>query len=54
MTAGNQIENSMLPIAKKSALKTQCLLLSFDDQFPKLDIAGSPSEFGCVIPNNEG
>jgi hypothetical protein len=41
MTAENQIENSMLSIAKKSVLKTLCLLFSFDNQFPKLDVAGS-------------
>jgi hypothetical protein len=41
MTAEDQIENSMLSIAKKSVLKTLCLLLSFDMQFPKLDVAGS-------------
>jgi len=29
MTAENQIENSMLSIAKKSVLKTLCLLLPF-------------------------
>jgi hypothetical protein len=39
MTAENQIENSMLSIAKKSVLKTLCLLLSFDVQFPKPDAA---------------
>jgi hypothetical protein len=39
MTADNQIEKSMLSIAKKSVLKALCLLLSFDMQFPKLDIA---------------
>jgi len=41
MTFEDQIENSMLSIAKKSVLKTLCLLLSFDMQFPKLDVAGS-------------
>jgi hypothetical protein len=40
MTAENQIENSMLSIAKKSVLKTLCLLLPFD-MLPKLDVAGS-------------
>jgi hypothetical protein len=41
MTAENQIENSMLSIAKKSVLKTLCPVSSFDVQFPKLDVAGS-------------
>jgi len=41
MTAEDQIENLMLSIAKKRVLKTLCLLLSFDNQFPKLDVAGS-------------
>jgi hypothetical protein len=41
MTAEDQIENLMLSIAKKSVLKTLCLLSSFDVQFPKLDVAGS-------------
>jgi hypothetical protein len=43
MTAEDQIENSMLSIAKKSVLKTLCLLLSFDMQFPKLDAPVQPS-----------
>jgi hypothetical protein len=41
MTAADQIENSMLSIAKKSVLKTLCPYSSFDVQFPKLDVAGS-------------
>jgi hypothetical protein len=40
MTFEDQIENSMLSIAKKSVLKTLCLLLSFDMQFPKLAFMG--------------
>ena len=38
MTAENQIENSMLSIAKKSVLKTLCPYSSFDVQFPKLEL----------------
>jgi hypothetical protein len=39
------MENVMLSIAKKSVLKTPCLLLSFDTQFPKLEVTGSTPVF---------
>jgi hypothetical protein len=51
MTAEDQIENSMLSIAKKSVLKTLCPVLSFEVQFPKLDPdAGQQSELRHLVP----